>query len=68
MFYSWSTIITSCLLILGFSVSLWLISRDVKVPFVINILILLILSNVGAVLEIVANLGVDRGDNLFIIL
>lgn len=68
MFYSWSTIITSCLLILGFSVSLWLICRDVKVPFVINILILLILSNVGAVLEIVANLGVDRGDKLYIIL
>lgn len=63
LFYSASTVVTSVILIVLYAVSLWLITRTTKQPFVTYIVILLILSNIGSVGVIWCNLELDYNTN-----
>jgi hypothetical protein len=54
-FYCWSTIATSAVLVLLYSLSLHMILKDTNVGFVVAIIILLIVSNLGAIGIIYAN-------------
>jgi hypothetical protein len=58
--YNWSTIACSSVLVVCYSASLYLIVKDSKVPFVINIIILMILSNIGAILVIPSNMQLAK--------
>ena len=55
-FYNWSTIITSAVLVLCYAFSLNTIMKDTNVGFVITIMILLTVSNLGAAGIIWANI------------
>lgn len=52
--YNWSTVITSAILIVLYLLSLYIL-RSLKVGFVTWCIILLVLSNIGAILIIFAN-------------
>jgi hypothetical protein len=53
--YNWSTVACSSVLALLYSISLYLICKDIKLPFVVNIIVLLILSNIAAVVVVYTN-------------
>lgn len=59
-FYNWSTIITSAILVLGYSLSLHTIMKDTNVGFVVTITSLLIISNLGAIGIIWANIVLTK--------
>lgn len=50
----------SSVLALLYAVSLYLICKDIKLPFVVNIIILLILSNVAAVVVVYTNIEITK--------
>lgn len=58
--YNWSTVVTSSILAVCYAGSLYLILQDTKVPFVTSIIILLIISNVGAVAVVWANINLSK--------
>ena len=48
--YTDSTIAVSGLLVVGYGICLYLVYKDAKVPFVVKITVILLLSNIGALL------------------
>lgn len=58
--YNWSTVLCSSLLALAYSLSLYLICLRTQMPFVVNIIILLIFSNVAGVVIIYCNIQVTK--------
>ena len=58
--YNWSTVICSSLLALFYSISLYLIYMKIQLPFLMKIMILLILSNVAALVVIWTNIGLTK--------
>jgi hypothetical protein len=59
-FYNWSTIITSSVLVICYSLSLLAIMKDTNVAFVVTITSLLIFSNLGGIGIIYANIKLTQ--------
>lgn len=60
--YNWSTVTLSGFLIGGYAFSLHVIRKNSDVPFVSQLIILMIISNVGAILMVWSNTIVTKQD------